>query len=505
MNNRYNKIAKNTSFLYIRMLVILSVHFYTIRVILDVLGVSDFGIYNVVASTVVMLAVLNNTLATGTQRFLTFEIGKNDYNKLQKIFSASVIIHSFLAVIVLIIGETIGLWFFYEFINIPADRLNASFWTYQFSLLSIMITISQVPYTALIIAHERMRVFAYISVAEAVLKLVMVYLLLIIQYDNLITYAVLMFLATLIIALFYRKYCHSNYHESHFKYVNDKQNIKVILNFSGWNIFGTLGMMVSTQGIAVLFNVFFGPAANAAYALAMQMNNGLNQFVNSFHIASTPQITKLYAENNISEMNKYIEKLTRYAFLLLWLLALPIFVKLEYILSIWLNKVPLHTVMFTEFLLAYGLMFSFLRPLSQGIQATGKNKGMQLTAGLLLIMILPMSYYFLANDFPIYTPFIVMLVIWCFHLSFALYFLNKYINFPILKFMMNSMLPVVLVTILSYFSVDSFANEFDASVIDFILFSLASFLINVILIYLLALDQKDKLFITNIVKKIIKL
>lgn len=323
MQQNYKKIAKNTIFLYFRMFIIMAVSFYTVRIILDTLGVTDYGLYELVASFVSIMVFLNATLTSGTQRFLTFEIGKNDLVKLKQTFSTAMLIHIALAIFILIIGETIGLWFLYEKMNIPSDRFDAAFWAYQFAIFSTMSTVIQVPYNALIIAHERMHIFAYISILEAVLKLFIVYVLLVISYDKIISYAILMFLISVSIAFIYRTYVIKNYQESHFEFSFDKNIVKSMIHFSGWNIFGTLGSLLSVQGINIILNIFFGPVAVAARAISMQVSGGLSQFVNGFQQAVTPQITKLYASNQIEEMNKLLYQNSKYAFLLLWFLALP--------------------------------------------------------------------------------------------------------------------------------------------------------------------------------------
>ena len=268
MTHNYKRIAKNTMFLYFRMIIIMAVSFYTVRVVLDTLGVIDFGLYNLVASVVIIMGVLNSTLTSGTQRFLTFEIGKSDLKKLKQTFSTALLIHIALAFLILFLGETIGLWLLYEKMNIPADRFDAAFWVYQFAIASTMVTVMQVPYNALIIAHERMHIFAYISIVEAILKLLVVYLLLVISFDKLIVYGVLMFLVSLSVAMFYRVYVMRNYEESHFSLSFDKEIVKSMLYFSGWNIFGTLGSLLSSQGINIILNIFFGPVAVAARAIS---------------------------------------------------------------------------------------------------------------------------------------------------------------------------------------------------------------------------------------------
>ena len=492
MTQTNKRIAKNTVFLYFRMLVIMGVSFFTVRVIFDTLGVTDYGIYNLAASFVIMLSFLNNMLTAGTQRFLTFEIGKNDLIKLQQTFSTALLIHIGLAIFILILAETIGLWFLNEKLNIPVDRMDAAFWVYQFSVFTTMITITQVPYNALIVAHEKMHIFAYISIVEAILKLLIVYLLLIVSSDKLIAYAILMFIASLVIAFTYRIYTIRNYKESHFKFVWDKNIVKSMSVFSGWNLFGTIGVLIANQGVAILLNLFFGPIANAAHAIAMQVNSALGQFVNSFQMAMTPNITKLYAQSKIEELNNFLLQNSKYAFLLLWILVLPILLKLDYILSLWLTTVPPNTEIFTFLLIIYGLLYSLIRPLAMAIHATGKMKGIQLTAGILLVLVLPISYFLLSYGYPIYSPFIVSLVIWFFHISLEFYFLNKYINFSVLAYIRKVMLPILSIVLLSFLSSYYFSSILSTTFINLIIFSIFTLLINILLIYFIGLNKNTR-------------
>jgi O-antigen/teichoic acid export membrane protein len=487
------------------MIIIMAVSFYTVRVVLDILGVTDFGLYNLVASFVLLMAVLNNTLTGGTQRFLTFEIGKGDLVKLKQTFSTAVMIHIALALLILLLGETIGLWLLYEKISIPADRFDAAFWVYQFAIFSIMVTVMQVPYHALIIAHERMHIFAYVSIVEAILKLLVVYLLLVISFDKLIIYGILMFLVSLTIALYYRIYVLKNYEESHFTLMFDKHIIKSMMQFSGWNLFGTLGAMLSNHGVSILLNLYFGPVANAAHAISMQVSNGLNQFVNSFQTAITPQITKLYASNKIDELNNFLYQNTKYAFLLLWIMVLPIILKLDYVLSVWLTQIPENTIIFTKLLMIYGLMYSFIRPMVMAIQATGKVKGIQISAGVLLILVLPISWILLENDFPIYSPFIVMLCMWIFHILLEIFFLKRLIGFSSISFLKISVVPLIIIISISLLSLNYLSNLIDNNIYQLLLFFVVSIFVNFILIYFIGIDLQTRKKLKIILKNKFKL
>ncbi len=483
------------------MIIIMAVSFYTVRVVLDILGVTDYGLYNLVASFVMIMAVLNGTLTGGTQRFLTFEIGKGDLVRLKQTFSTALAIHIALAFFILFLGETIGLWLLYEKMNIPAERFDAAFWVYQFAIASTMITVMQVPYNALIIAHERMHIFAYVSIVEAILKLLVVYLLLVISFDKLIIYGILMFLVSLTIASYYRIYVMRNYEESHFSLSFDKEIVKSMLQFSAWNLFGTLGAMFSNHGVSLLLNLYFGPVANAAHAISMQVSGGLNQFVNSFQTAMTPQITKLYAANKIDELNNFLYQNTKYAFLLLWIVVLPIVLKLDYVLSLWLTQIPQNTMIFTKLLMIYGLMYSFIRPMVMAIQATGKVKGIQMSAGILLILVLPISWVLLENNFPIYSPFVVMLCMWIFHILLEIFFLKRLIHFSVISFLRLSVIPIIIIISISLLSLNYLSCMLENNLYQMLLFFVVSIFVNFVLIYFIGMDlqtrQKINLMLIN--------
>ena len=397
MTQNNKRIAKNTMFLYFRMIVIMVVSFYTVRVVLDTLGVTDFGLYNLVASFVIMLAFLNNTLTSGTQRFLTFEIGKNDLVKLKQTFSTALLIHIALAFLILILGETIGLWLLYEKMNIPVDRLDAAFWVYQFAIASTMVGVMQVPYNALIIAHERMHIFAYVSIVEAILKLLVVYLLLVISFDKLIVYGVLMFLVSLSIAIFYRIYVMRNYKESRFVFSFDKEIVKSMLQFSGWNLFGSVAWIVMNQGINILLNILYGPALVAARVITLQINTGLLTLVNGFRTALNPQIIKNYSSGNLEEMKTLSLISAKYTFYLALFLILPVYLELEKILALWLVEVPEWTILFSQLVLIFTLIQTF--DLSFGIifQATGDMKYNQIMSGGVYLSVIPI--FLIINHF----------------------------------------------------------------------------------------------------------
>ena len=331
------RVAKNTLFLYFRMILIMLVTLYTSRVVLAELGIKDYGIYNVVGGVVMMFSFLNNCMSSATQRFMTFELGKGDMQKLRNVFAASLNIHIFIALIIVILAETIGLWFVNEKLVISHDRIFAANWVYQFSILTFCVNIIQVPYNAVLIAHEKMSIYAYISILEVLLKLGIVYLLAIVSSDKLIVYGMLVFIVQLIIRCIYQAYCKRHYEESKFKLFWNKYLYKQMSSFAGWNLFGSVAWLLRDQGLNIVLNLFFGPAINAARGIASQVSNAVIGFISNFQVALNPQITKNYATGHILEMEKLSYMGIKFSFLLLFIMVFPICLNIDYILHLWLE------------------------------------------------------------------------------------------------------------------------------------------------------------------------
>ena len=378
--------------LYIRMLLMMLVSLYTSRVVLATLGVTDFGIYGVVGGIVSMFSFINGAMATGTQRYLSFELGRGDMNQLKKVFSMSINIHLLLALIVLLLSETIGLWFFYVKMVIPADRLTAAFWVYQFSIVASLVMILSVPYNAIIIAHEHMSAFAYISIFEALAKLLVVYLLFLSNWDRLIFYAALILLVQIFVRLIYGSYCKKHFHEATYHKVKDKALFKEMLGFAGWNFWGNCAGMALTQGLNLLLNLFFGPTVNAARTISVQVQAAVSSFYTSFQTALNPQITKSYATGHIDNMHKLIFKSSKFTYILLFVLSLPVFLKTDYILKLWLEDVPKYSVDFLRLMLLITVFDAVANPFMTAATATGKIKKYQTIVGLTLLSVIPISY-----------------------------------------------------------------------------------------------------------------
>lgn len=374
------RIAKNTGFLYIRMLLIMAVTLYTSRVILNALGVDDYGLYNLVGGIVSMLAFLNGTLATATSRFLTFDIGISDFKRSKQTFSTSFFSHFALGCIVVVLMETVGLWFVLNKAIIPAERLDTTLWVFHISVATVLITFTQVPYTSLIMAHEQMKAFAYISLLEAVLKLVVAFLIVISPIDQLVSYAMLMFVTQLLIAMIYRYYCYRRWDESHITKNFSISTLKEMMRFSGWNIISHCAETLRSQGLVMLFGMFFQPVVVAAQAIATQLSYGITQFTNNFRTAINPQIIKLYAAKQYDESRKLTLESSIYVFELFLLIGIPVLLLTEPIMKLWLKEVPEYAVAFSQCIIVSAMMGTYSSAFYTPLTAAGKLKGNSLAA-----------------------------------------------------------------------------------------------------------------------------
>lgn len=424
-------------FLYFRMMLIMGVTLYTSRIILKNLGVEDYGIYNVVGGIVVMFTTLSGSLGSATSRYITFELGRKDYKRLNQVFNVALLIHIAIAIIVIALAETIGLWFFYEKMVIPAERLDAAFWVYQISIFTCFFTLTQVPYSATIIAHENMQIYAWVGIAEVVCKLIIVYLLVISPFDKLIYYAILQCLIQIGIIFFYRAYCAKKYKECTILIYKDKKLYREMFGYAGADLIGAISCLAQGQGLNLLLNVFFGPVVNAARAIAYQVQGAVTQFSNNFMTAVRPQIIKSYAEGQIEEMMKLVNNSSCFSFYLMWIISLPIMLETDYILSLWLGEYPEHTVVFLNLILVLCLIQTLKTPRTTVYHATGHIKLTNLVVGSILCAAFPLAYLFLKMGMGPESVF------WAANISMAVseivsvFILKRYISYSISSYLMN--------------------------------------------------------------------
>lgn len=429
-----NRIAKNTIMLYFRMLLTLLVGLYTARVVLKTLGASDYGLYNVVGGIVTLFMFVNVTLSTGTLRFLTFALGQGDTQKLRHIFSTVSYLHFFLMIIILIISEVVGLWLLYNKMQIPEGRMDAAFWVLQFSVFASLVAVIQVPFMSSIMAHEKMNIYAWVSIYDAVMKLLIVFLIQVVNSDKLILYAFLLLLVHVSTSLIYIYYCRIKYEECRLFKGFDKKIFKDIASFSGWNVFGVCAVTMQAQGVNILLNMFFGTIVNAARGIAVQVNGIIIQFVGNFQAAVNPQIVKLYASGQKDKMISLVIENSKIAAYLLLLIAVPLFIELEFVLKLWLGEYPYYTPIFLRIIIVQSLIQTISRPLVMAVHAVGKMKEVSLTSGLGLLLILPITYLLLKLGVDIVIVFIVNVIPWLLETLFDLYYENKFIGFPVWGF-----------------------------------------------------------------------
>lgn len=373
------RIAKNTIALYFRMLFMMLISFYTSRVVLRTLGVDDFGIYQVVGGIVVILGFLNNSMAGATQRFLNFELGHGALEDVKRVFAASQKLHWIIGFFIVIACETIGLWYINTIMVIPESRFGAANWVLHFSTLTFFVTIISVPYNSVIIAHEKMSVYAYISILEALLKLGSVYLLIVGNMDRLVLYASLNFLIAVILRLIYNIYSYKSFPECrNYKRFYDYSKMKEMLGFSGWTVLGSLGSISHTQGVAVVINYFFGVATNAAQGIANQVNQLVANFVMNFMTASNPQLVKSYAAGDINGMGGLLKRSSKMALFMVSFFSVPLIIEMPFVLKLWLGDFPDNTVAFARIVLLTTLCNSFASPLATSMGATGRIRNYQL-------------------------------------------------------------------------------------------------------------------------------
>lgn len=390
-------IAKNTLFLYLRMLITTVVSLFTSRIVIDALGFADYGLYSLVGGITGMIAFMHTSLAGATIRFMNIEIGKANIENLKSVFNSALIIHFSLALLVFIIAETFGLWFLYQKLNVEPGRFNAAFWVYQFSVISVLMGVIQIPYDAAIIAHQKMSIYAYISILESVLKLFIAYAVYISPFDKLIVYSALVLLVSIIIRTIYQIYCVRNFKECSFKWKINKDYIKSISSFFGWDLFGNFSVIAKYQGVQIIQNIFFGTIINASHGIATTVSGVVSGFAGNFSIASKPQIVQLYAENKIEEMIKLLFLTSRITFFLMFLFSMPFIVESEFFLNLWLITIPPYAVVFCKLIFIQILVNSFFSQLNQPIHATGKIKALSLIGGIIIFLNLPITYLLLKN------------------------------------------------------------------------------------------------------------
>lgn len=501
------RIAKNTALLYVRMLFIMAISLYTSRVVIDALGKVDYGLYNVIGTIVVNFSFLNGMLSSACSRYFAIELGRNNDEGLKHVFSLNLTLFIILGGVILLLSETLGLWFLNNKMVIPSDRLGAAQWVYQCSIIAFIINMLSTPYRSIIIAREKMKVFAYSSIVEAMLKLAIVFMLLLSPGDKLITYSVLMLLITIGTCGFYFFYCRRCYAECSYALVWDKPLIKEILGYTGWNVIGIMSGIGKSAGVNVLLNMFGGAIINTARGIAYQVYININQFVANFTTAFNPQITKSYSANARDEMLKLVFQSSKFSYFLLFILALPVIAEMPYLLNLWLGEanVVAHSVSFARLMLIAALIDSISYPLVTAVQATGKVKWYQIMVGGTMLMVLPVSYLLLKfGDFEPEAVFYVIIIASIIAQVFRVYFMKKQLGMDVGMYCVRVLSPVLMTTIVPALVVATIAMRLDASFVNLVIVTLVSVVITTATIAICGLTASERKSIIQTIKTKIK-
>lgn len=445
------KIIKNTLFLYFRMGLVMIVSFFTTRVTLQILGVEDFGIQNVVAGIVSFLGILTSTMTSATQRFFSYDLGRNDLHQYRRTFSTILVVFMLLSVVVLIVGEILGPWLIKDYLVIPRNKLYAAYWTYQLSIWTFVASMLTIPFTSSCIAYERMDVFGYISIVEAFLKLSVVYLLCLSSFDKLITLSILNCIVQYILLLAYISFCVKNFKGCHLSAQIQPHLLKHILSYTGWNLFGSISGILCTSGLTILLNLFFGPIVNAAKSIADKINQVINQFSNNFFQASAPQIVKSYAAGDLTSSIDLVCKCSKFSYYLNFVVTNAIIFVIKDLLELWLGKeyVTREMVSFSQWILIYSLVNVLEPPISQIIRATGDIRNYQVRVGMITLLCLPVCYTLFALKFPPQWSLISLTIIYVIALFVRLKIAEKQVGLKVRIYLREVLIPITIVTFIS--------------------------------------------------------
>ena len=446
-NNK--RIAKNTVFLYFRMFVMMIVSLFTSRVVLDVLGAQDYGIYNIIGGVIVLFSFLNSALNAATQRFLNFHLGRKEKDKATSIFCMSLNIYAILGIVFLLLAETVGQWFINSQLKIPAERMYAANWVYQLTIITFIINILRIPYNASILAYERMDFYAYASLGEAMLKLGVVYILYLSTYDRLIVYSILYSIIPLIISLVYWIFCKRNFETCNYRLIWDKDIFRQLFGFTGWSLFGSIATMSAQQGLNILVNIFFGVTVNAAVGIANQVCANVNHFVGNFQTAFRPQIIKDYAYGDYDRFYRLIFSASKFSFFMMFILALPIMLTIDSILKIWLVEVPEYTNIFCQLILVILIIEAVAAPLWMSVEAKGKIRNYQILMSCVIFLNFPLAYIVLKCGLPVYSVWIVKIIVTILVFLTRCWYINKHLGFPLGEYCKCVILKIATVTFFS--------------------------------------------------------
>ena len=505
MANQNTTIAKNTLFLSLRMVFVLFVSLYTSRVFLNVLGVEDYGISNVVAGFVSMFSFLNTSLANAIQRFYNAELGKNGSKGITKVYNTSLVIQGIIALFVIALLESVGLWYLYEKMVIPSDRFEVAFWLYQFSTISAAVVIMQSPFIAAVMAYERMNTYAVISILEVILKLGFALALPYICIDRLLMYGAFYMILSIITFLSYFIYSKKEFNELHFQRSYKKSMFKDMISFSGWNLCGTFACMAREQGLNMVLNLFFGPVVNAARGIAYQVSGALQGFVSNLSLAAKPQMVQSFATGDSSRTIKLMYTMSKLSFIFLFVLSVPVILNIDYILHLWLgNVVPDHAANFVILVIITNFMNNLNAPLSNVVYATGKMRNYEVTFSVINLLIIPISFIVLKLGAPAEMAFIVYLVMTVFVQIGCLLVIRTLTKISLSDYFMSLIVPIVIVVCITLPLIYIINFYLQQNLIGIVIEYIVITLLSSVLFYYVVLDSTEKKIVNNIIYKLKK-
>lgn len=484
------------------MLLTMVVSLYTSRVILNALGVEDFGIYNVVGGLVTMFNIVSGAISVAISRFITFELGKNNLPKLQSVFSSAIVIQYIMCIAIFIIAETIGLWFLNNQMSFPESRLFATNVIYQITIVTFCITLLNIPYNATIIAHERMKAFAYITITDSFLKLSIALIIPFVAFDKLIIYVLLLLVVLICVRIMYVLYCKRHFEETRCQMKLDKSILKEMFVYSGWTYIGSSAALLRDGGGNILINIFHGPAANAARGIGVQVQNAVNQFSSNFMTALNPQIVKNYASGNYNYVHLLIFNGAKYSFYIMLLFALPILFNTKYVLFLWLKQVPEYTVWFVRLALIFALSETISNPLITAASANENIKRYQLIVGGIQAFNFPLSFLAMYLSFPPYTVFIIAIILSQLCMISRLFILRSMINLSIWLFIKKVYLKILIITMVSSVIPIILQPHIDKTFLGFIISALSCMLSVCLSTYFIGINKEERNMILTYVSKV---
>lgn len=486
------------------MLFMMAIGLFTSRVILNALGISDMGLMSVAGSVITMFTFLNATLTSGTQRFISYAIGENNAQRLRAVFKSAMTLHLLLAIIIFFLGETLGLWYVYNKLNVEPGRFQAAMWCYQLSIISTVVGMVQLPFNSALIAHEKMNIYAYMTIFDAVFKLLAAYLIQIVCFDRLIFYSILIFAAELLSTFLYNLYCRKHFKECSFSFGYDKGIFRNMLSFSGWNTLGCLAVMGQGTGVNLIINSFCGTVVNGARGIAFQANGWVTRFVENFMVALNPQIIKSYASGDIQRMSSLVINGARFGCYLFLLLGIPLFVEIEFVLKLWLGQCPEHTVAFMRIVMIETLFKTMGTPTVTAMHATGQMKLLNITVGSILLLIVPVSYVCFRLGLSPEQVLLINIIPWIVVPFIRVFLVKKYSQgkFPVGQYLYQVVLKTTAMALLMFVPIWLF-SYYMQSYTDWIRFCAiftSSLVFSAMVIYYIGLEQKYRILLVEKLK-----